>query len=147
MIHAIPKPAPTVKAPRKPLRAKKWGISTRPRKPLVKSGQTKAKKVIRQRAFYTSATWKRMRKETLERAGYQCEYVIPVESWYGIACCNASPGWRCDNTESLEVDHITSVRFGGDERPEDLRVLCIFHHRLIEAVDHPTRHRTHGMGA
>jgi 5-methylcytosine-specific restriction endonuclease McrA len=62
----------------------------------------------RYKKFLASATWRRIRKAALERAGYQCEQ-----------CGAHGPGVR------LEVDHIRYTRFGGDELPEDLRVLCV----------------------
>lgn len=111
----------------------------RSNKPLRKSGPTKAKKVARQRVFYASAVWKRLRKEALERARHQCEYIVNERD--SVACCCSSIGFRCDNTEHLEVHHQKgSSRFGGNELPEDLQVLCGPHHHLTELRDFPHRH-------
>lgn len=108
-------------------------------KPLRKSGPTKAKKVARQRAFYASAVWKLIRRDALDRANHRCEY---VERW-GFPFVEAGT-WRyirCEATMRLEVHHKKgSLRFGGDELPEDLQVLCAPHHREIEARDFPHRH-------
>lgn len=102
-------------------------------RPIRKSGPTKAKKVIRQRAFYASAAWKQIRKEALERAGHQCEYNF-------IDLYSGNEFW-CADRERLHVHHKTNVRFGGNERPEDLQVLCRYHHDLVEARDFPYRQR------
>lgn len=107
-------------------------------RPLRKSGPTKAKKAIRQRAFYASAVWKRLRKEALERAGGECEH-----EWLLIdPLKRIRPHLhRCDETQGLQVHHKTNARFGGDELLEDLQVLCKTHHELVEMRDHPTRHQ------
>lgn len=136
---AAPKPAPKEKKVRKPLRSKTW-LSDGPRKPLKKSGQTKAKKVIRQKEFYASATWRKLKKEAKERAGQRCEYVEhygahPSHQWLHPEC------FRCPETAKLHVHHLTNVRFGGCELPENLIVYCKYHHELVEARDHPTRKR------
>lgn len=99
--------------------------------PIRKSGPTKAKKVIRQRAFYASAAWKRFRKEALERATHRCEHLI---RFGGIQV-------RCPETEDLHVHHVRNSHFGGQERPEDLQCLCRIHHALVEARDFPYRQR------
>lgn len=125
-----------------------------PRKtPLRKSGPTKAKKVLRQKAFYASAAWKQLRKEALERAGHQCGYLFKVElpNVTGYTCAGfVMANWhgqpltatiRCPETDHLHVHHKTNVRFGGDERPEDLVVYCKAHHELVEARDFPYRQR------
>lgn len=94
----------------------------------------KAKRVAKQKAFYSSAAWKRIRKGALERAGNQCEYV-EVDMLY--TRCEAN--WYCTK---LHVHHKKgSVRFGGDELPEDLQVLCEYHHSIVERRDFPHRHQ------
>lgn len=118
----------------------KRGTSQLKRSPLKKSGQTKVKKVARQKAFYSSAAWKRLRKEALERAGGECEH-----EWLLIDPLKriAPHMHRCDETQGLQVHHKKgSLRFGGDELPEDLQVLCEYHHRLVEHRDHPHRQRS-----
>lgn len=125
-----PKPAPTEKAPRKSLRSKTW-LSNGPRKPLKKSGETKAKKVIRQKEFYASATWRRLKKEAKDRAGNQCEYIM-------ADYCGSD---RCLAYAQLQVHHKTNMRFGGNEIPEDFQVLCKYHHELVKTRDHPIRKR------
>lgn len=136
-----PKPSPTEKAS-KPLQRKAWGVSQKKRTPMKKSGTTKAKKVERQKAFYASATWRRLKKEAKERAGNRCEYIerlIHPLATDETGRCLAN--WYCS---TLHVHHLTNARFGGDELPEDLQVLCTYHHRLVELRDHPTRHPRRG---
>lgn len=139
MISPAPKPAPKEKKARKPLQSKTW-LSDGPRKPLKKSGQTKAKKVARQKAFYSSAAWKQLRGIVLDVAGQQCEYRYIRRFVVGGVWITWDHG-RCEATGGLQVHHKTNVRFGGDERPEDLQVLCKRHHELVEYRDHPTRKR------
>lgn len=106
------------------------------KKPLRKSGPTKAKKVIRQKKFYASAAWKRLRKVALERAGHTCQFEMTV-----IGSDGTPEIWCCQDREHLEIHHLTNARFGGQELPEDLLVLCRYHHRTIEARDFPYRQR------
>ena len=54
-------------------------------------------------AYITSFDWWLKSKEALERAGYRCE--------------------RCGAGKPLEVHHLTYERLG-EERPEDLLVVC-----------------------
>lgn len=148
MIHTAPKPVQKEKAAPKYLKRTSWGVSTKPRKPLAQSGQTKAKKAIRQKAFYASAVWKRLRKSVLERAENQCEFELHTTVTVGGPPYEIQHDYRCPVTIGLQVHHAKgSSRFGGNELPEDLTVLCRYHHELIEARLFPTRHRTHGRGA
>lgn len=137
-VYAVPKPPPREKKTPKPL--------PRPTKPLPRStapiakrGTTKAKKVIRQKAFYASAVWKRIRKEAIARAGGRCEYTATLLDQ------EMDPPlmrvYRCGAEFGLQVHHRSNVRFGGHERPGDLQCLCVYHHREIERRDHPTRAR------
>jgi 5-methylcytosine-specific restriction endonuclease McrA len=91
----------------------------------------KAKRVKKQKAFYSSAAWKKLRKEALERAGHCCEQKLLGQLGYDM---------RCEETMGLQVHHKTYARFGGKELPEDLQVLCKRHHEWTEIIDHPTRH-------
>lgn len=69
---------------------------------------------IRYEGFMKSRTWKNIKLAKLEAVGWKCE--------------------RCgrdvnDPVEiSLDVHHKTYERFGGDERMDDLEVLCRFCH-------------------
>lgn len=137
-----------------PLR-RKSRLQTKTR--LKKTGTTKAKKVARQRAFYASAVWKRLRTAALERAGHRCEYRAWVDNapraFTGSPVVPPAPGnnlvfavlGRCVETTALEVHHKTNARFGGQERPEDLQALCSYHHALTERQQFP--HRQHGRSA
>lgn len=62
-----------------------------------------------------SATWQRIRKATLKRAGYKCQYC-------GRRNC------------VLQVHHLTYERFGGKEKPRDLRVACEACHPIADNV-------------
>lgn len=55
---------------------------------------------------------KRLRNHVLKVSGFKCQY----------------PG--CQSDHLLQVDHIVPVRVGGDQRPENLQVLCASHNRL-----------------
>lgn len=141
MSPAVPKPPARVKAAKKPLKrgsplkaGKPLAKST---KPLAKAGETKRKKVDRQKAYYASAVWKAKRKAALKRAGNQCEF----SCWYYFPGPNECRWLRCEELEGLHVHHKTNARFGGDELPEDLVVYCKPHHDLVEARDFPHRQR------
>jgi 5-methylcytosine-specific restriction endonuclease McrA len=95
------------------------------RKPLAKRGRAKAKREKKYKSFLSSAAWKRIRKAALERAGYQCERTL--SDWDG------TPILRCAETEKLAVHHLTYARFGGNELPTDLRVLCSICHNELHA--------------
>lgn len=78
---------------RSPLPPRKHPIR-RSTKPIAKRGPAKLK---RQRAFYASASWKRLRDEAIRRAGHLCERCggAPVADDRGIAfqvqlCVNKS---------------------------------------------------------
>lgn len=60
--------------------------------------------------FIHSRAWLWIRKRALHRAGYKCE--------------------RCRSHEHLHVHHKTYARFGGNELPEDLMVLCVDCHTV-----------------
>lgn len=84
--------------------------------------------------YLTSPIWKAKRQQALERAGHQCEqivtdsYVMLGRTWY----CDA----RCIETERLTVHHLRYPRTLGEEKLDDLQVLCAHHHQLIEATQH-----------
>lgn len=71
-------------------------------------------------AYIKSPAWRARREEALARAGGRCQY--EVEDPAGL---NHIP--RCTRTRHLEVHHLTYARLG-NELPEDLEVLCWFHH-------------------
>lgn len=58
--------------------------------------------------------WREIRKRILKRDEYQCTWLD-------------ADGNRCEETGELHVDHIIPVKLGGDDRPENLRVLCAKH--------------------
>jgi 5-methylcytosine-specific restriction endonuclease McrA len=93
--------------------------------------ERRAKKSKRYKAFLSSAKWKQLRKEALERAGFQCEEVSRVV----YSSSQAMIVHRCHNTDRLHVDHLTYARFGGDELPEDLKVRCFDCHMKRHALE------------
>jgi len=60
--------------------------------------------------FLLSTAWAKIRNDLYSIRGYKCE--------------------RCDCKKRLQVHHLTYDRYGGDEEPEDLIILCGYHHRL-----------------
>jgi 5-methylcytosine-specific restriction endonuclease McrA len=121
--------------PNKGLKRSSW--ITRSTKPIPKvNAKRKAKREKAYKSFLSSAKWKQLRKEALQRAGYQCETEFqfsPDISNYGM-----DYEWvvfRCPSTDRLHVDHLTYARFGGDELPEDLKVLCYDHHMKRHALE------------
>ena len=79
-------------------------------------------------AFLRSALWKAIRRDALTRAGHRCEMRL-------------TGGERCPMTERLTVHHMTYRRFGGNELPNDLKVLCAPHHDAVEASKPCNRRR------
>lgn len=103
--------------------------------PLKPSGETKRKKVERQQDYYDSPVWAKKRVAALARAGHRCEYLTKVEVNGRLF------EYRCMQKDHLQVHHKTNIRFGGDEIPEDLQVLCAPHHNYVERTQFP--HRVH----
>lgn len=72
-------------------------------------------------------------KIVAERAGGRCEYTWEHVGWTGDRTM------RCPATDKLHHHHRRYGRqFGGNERPEDMLVVCEFCHALLESA-HPTR--------
>jgi hypothetical protein len=59
-----------------------------------------------------------IKRTVFERDGYACSYI-------------ASDGTCCKKTEGLEIDHILPVALGGDDREDNLRVLCREHNQFF----------------
>ena len=110
--------------------------SLKRRKPLAKVGKQKPKRQRRFKAFLASAAWKKIRAAALARAGHRCQQIeniavpMPDGTYSGY---NGHVSTRCPATVGLTVHHKTYARFGGDELPEDLVVLCKAHHDALEA--------------
>lgn len=113
------------------------------RKPLknykrLKSVNTRkrAKRKAKYNAFMRSKKWKLIRADALQRSGNRCEAMRTflqksldadgAEKWQEIEA-------RCGATERLEVHHKTYARFGGNELPEDLMVMCHWCHEAHHA--------------
>jgi len=121
------------------IKRKAWP-NNKPRKPLARVSKKKASKPVlssagrvaastlkkenaerrRKRkakyaAFMMSAAWKKIRAAAIARANGKCE----------------SCGWD----DNLTVHHKTYRRFGGQELPEDLEVLCRTCHERVHALE------------
>lgn len=60
-----------------------------------------------------------IRDEVFKRDGGRCTFADP-------------DGKRCDSEQNLQVDHIITLTKGGDNSPENLRLLCA-RHTMMEA--------------
>lgn len=61
---------------------------------------------------------KAIQRKIFARDGNQCTFV-------------SDDGRRCSERGRLQVDHILPVAKGGDDRPENLRLLCAAHNQLM----------------
>lgn len=66
---------------------------------------------VNYRQYLNSPAWEAKRRQALERAGQRCQ--------------------TCGRRRDLEVHHNTYSNLG-DEKPEDLVVLCLYCHRLFK---------------
>lgn len=98
----------------------------KPRTPIKKVNV--ARQAKRRRAYAQKLAAYR-RSETYQvvkaRAGGQCEAFL-----FGLVRC-------CER--GTQHHHKTYARFGGQELPEDIIVLCADCHAEVETRDHPTR--------
>jgi len=62
------------------------------------------------RKYLKSKVWRDIRKKLFKLRGKRCEI--------------------CGKKTKLHVHHLTYERVGGDELPEDLKILCEFHHNV-----------------
>jgi 5-methylcytosine-specific restriction endonuclease McrA len=83
--------------------------------------------------LYTTSTWRRARRKTLTRDGYQCR---AIEIYGDLEI-------RCPATTNLHVHHITRPEDGGARyHLDNLITLCTSHHSRLELRLDPTRDRT-----
>lgn len=68
--------------------------------------------------FLLSTAWAKIRTDIIILRGGKCE--------------------RCTR-EGTQVHHLCYDRYGGNEEPEDLILLCSYHHRLEHNLVKPTR--------
>lgn len=85
---------------------------------LIVEGETRASYY---RYYLTTGTWRERRRAALDAAGYRCQ--------------------KCREPRRLNVHHLTYERLG-QERPEDLQVLCrgcheTTHGRVPRPIDGP----------
>lgn len=103
------------------------------------------KQSAKRRERYSAKLAAYKRSETYKiveaRANGQCEFIVTPDS-RSITQFDAH---RCFVTRTKETPlahhHRTYSRFGGDELPDDILVLCEHHHAIAEAA-YP--HRRHG---
>ncbi len=70
------------------------------------------------RKVYVTAIPTALKRDAWMRAGGQCEY-------------HAATGERCISKQGIEFDHIVPRTQGGNDRSENLRLVCRAHHRLV----------------
>jgi len=129
-LRSVPKPEPKEKRPRKRLQAKKRLESHKPierKTPVKKVNAPRMKRKMKdQSAWYASKEWAAMRLATFVRDGWKCvdcEWT-PITLSVVEAIESMLHGKGAGGDRWLECDHETNVRFGGDERPEDLATRC-----------------------
>lgn len=93
--------------------------------------RTRAGRKRKHSAYRRSETY----RIVADRAGGQCEHVhhpFPHEP---------EVAFRCTETEDLEHHHLryNKWRYGGNELPSDLVVLCKWHHRALHPNKRPGR--------
>jgi len=101
--------------------------------------QAKRRKAYNQKlaAYKRSATYRIVE----ERAGGQCEAIVRPEPGSTTKFAPFRCGCSRANGDRLTHDHKRYGRqFGGNERPEDVEVLCDWHNARAESL-HPTRTR------
>jgi len=74
------------------------------------------------RDYLRTPWWRYIRQQALDVAGRRCEAVN-------------ENGRRCGSWDRLQVHHLTYERLG-EERPEDLVVLCARHHLEMHGLEH-----------
>lgn len=126
---------------RTPLRRKSALRASSRLKPI---GPAKAKKTVRYQAYLKSPTWKIKCELALVRAGHSCQECggMPREGW--VRTGQRPPPWKFDSGEGdgrLHTHHKTYARFGGQERPGDLIVLCARCHNHLHSFDWWKRRR------
>jgi len=80
----------------------------------------KQREPVRKRSSSTSSRYvsKAAKAEVLKRDNHQCMFV-------------GKDGVRCQETHFLEFDHIQPYALGGTTTPDNLRLLCSAHNRLL----------------
>lgn len=132
---ACPKPAPSVKGPRKA--PKRSGPLPRSTKKIAK---VNPERLAKRRASYAKKLGAYRRSDTRKlvevRSGGRCERTIDrVDIGFGI--CEV----RCPNPAKVH-NHKTYARFGGQELPNDIEHLCKSCNEKYEA-QHTTRNRNY----
>src|SRR5262249_452740 len=64
---------------------------------------------------------KSIREDVYKSCGGQCSYI-------------AKDGTRCSERKYLQIDHVLPYSLGGKTEPENLRLLCSSHNRLLAEV-------------
>jgi len=78
-----------------------------------------------------SSEWKELRKNALEKAGNQCEFIVPSPK---TIIGHMDFDERCSCTEDLELHHLHYKTFG-KEQLNDVIVYCRFHHKIAHVMN------------
>src|SRR5262249_8847002 len=95
------------------LEARRFGLTKAPRKTIAESKTSAASR-------YIPAP---IRRFVAERDGMRCRYVD-------------EQGRRCSESHRLEFHHRHPFGFGGDHRPDELRLMCKRHNQLLAERDY-----------
>ena len=69
--------------------------------------------------FLMSSAWAKIKADLIMLRGQKCE--------------------RYKRTYGLQIHHLNYDRYGGEEEPDDLIILCSYHHRLEHGLVKPNR--------
>jgi hypothetical protein len=107
------------------LEARRFAATTKPRKGLAESDVSASSRRV------PSA----VKRYVVQRDGMRCRYVD-------------EHGQRCPERRGLQFHHRHPYGFGGDHRPEDIRLMCPTHNQLLADQDYGrtamARHRRRG---
>lgn len=79
--------------------------------------------------FYLRVDWKTASANAIKKANNKCS-LCKIDVWeLYTAMCKVPKYKHKYNVHSFEVDHIVPVCEGGDNEPDNLRVLCVFCHK------------------
>jgi hypothetical protein len=95
------------------LEARRFATTSHPRKTLPNTDTSAASR-------HVPAA---VRRAVRERDGYRCRYVDET-------------GRRCDERYRLEYHHVHPFGFGGDHRPENIRLMCRAHNAYLAEHDY-----------
>lgn len=149
MIHPVPKPEPRSESDRLTARIASSRKLNANRKPIPRSSppsrtappkrenkERKAKQVLIRRQKHAAYRRSETYKAVEARSGGRCERLVNVAAYEFEG--KLYPVWvRCPNKRSdglrMTHNHKTYARYGGNERPEDMELLCPSCNALYES--------------